>query len=558
MADNPFQGNNNVEGDDTYRRAKRVFDETMTERHRWEELWRECSELVQPEYMDIDDNWDPMQLIGDNVFDGSPRVAAQIASSGLFGYSTNPADEWVSVGINNPKLKGRRVVRDWIADTNRLLMQTFEKYDIYKQLVPAFQSIVPIGTASITVEEDVIENGIRYRFWHPGDYALGTDGYNRINQFVTKKEYQNHKLLDIYTPEELGPELVREAMENPFTKTEVNYVVMQNSLYSPGNPFAKYFKFSGYHLLTRDQRVIRTDGFQAFPAAVWRWTEQGRLTYGLGMAAKALPDIYILNQSARSRIEAEQKAADPAMNIPRELRDDYHLGPGGRNFYRSPDRQIYPVSARYDYPAAIDSVNRYTEIVNKHMLTDFFVALVSSTTRRTTTEVAELMQEKAAMLGPVVSFMNRDFLDPIVQQTLRILGKQGKLPDPPRELLEEEVQLSFLGPLAVAQKYAQMQKRIMSPINTALTYAQLDPSVLDNFDFDKTTRLLGESFMIPYGILREETEVAAIRQQRAAAAQAAQAQEQAQEEQKDLMQHGSKAIEPNSMLDQAQQAAAGG
>ena len=550
--DDPFKGNSNSEGDDNYKRAKRVFDEAMTERGRWEDLWRECSELVQPEYMDIDDNWDPIQLIGDNVYDGSPRVAAQIASSGMFGYSTNPADEWVGVGISNPKLKQRRNVRDWITDTNQLLMHTFEKYDIYKELVPAFQSIVPIGTATITVEEDVKNNGIRYRFWHPGDYALGVDGYNEVNQFVTKKEYAGHKLLDIYTPEELGPELLREAVENPFNSVEINYVIMDNSLYAPGNPFAKFFPVSGYHLLPRDQRILRVDGFQTFPAAVWRWTVQGRLTYGFGMAAKALPDIYVLNQSARSRLEAEQKAADPAMNIPKEMADDYHLGPGGRNFYRSPDRPIFPVSTRHDYPAAIDSVNRYTELVNKHMLTDFFIALVSSTTRKTTPEVAELMQEKASMLGPVVSFLNRTFLDPIVQQTLRILGKQGKLPQPPKELLTEEVELTFLGPLAIAQKYAQMQKRIMNPINTALTYAQLDPSVIDNFDFDKTTRIIGESFMIPYGILREETEVAAIRKQRAQAAQAAQQQQQQQEQTKDLMQHGNKQIEPNSMLDKAE------
>ena len=117
-------------------------------------------------------------------------------------------------------------------------------------------------------------------------------------------------------------------------------MVMPNSLYEPGNPFAAKFKFAGYHMLAFSQKIIKVDGFNEFPAAVWRWTVQGRLTYGFGMAAKALPDIYVLNQSARTRMEAEQKMADPPMNIPAELMDDYHLGPGGRNFYRSPDRPI--------------------------------------------------------------------------------------------------------------------------------------------------------------------------------------------------------------------------
>lgn len=547
--------------DTTYKRVKRAYDQGKTERQRWEGVWRECAEFVQPEYMDIEGQgskaWDPIQLIGDTVYDGSARVGAQIASAGLFGYSTNPADEWVSVALDDPELKKLPMVRDWITQVNQVLLQTFEKYDIYEQLVPAFNSIIPIGTATITVEEDRKNNGIQYRFWHPGDYVLGTDGYNRVNMFGTEWEYDNHQMLTLYTPEELGPELMEEINEDPFGVTKMKYVIMPNEMYEPGNPFANKFRFGGFHLHPNEDRIIKMDGYQEFPAATWRWTVQGRFTYGFSAAAKAMPDIYILNQSARSRLEAEQKMADPPMNIPKEMMDNYHLGPGGRNFYRSADRQIFPTGVRYDYPAAIDAVNRYSDIVDKHFFVDFFILLSQSQTRRTTGEVAELMQEKAAMLGPVVSFMNRSFLDPIVHQTLRILGRQGKLPPPPPEILDNEIKLSYLGPLSVAQRYAQVQKRIINPINSALQYASVDPTVVDNFDFDKTTRVLGETFNIPFGILRDESEVLALRRARAEAAQAAQQAEAQAAQTEATMKHGAKAIEQGSLLDEARKAGNG-
>lgn len=544
--------------ENTYKRVDRVYRHDLEERQRWEPLFKECAEFVQPEYMDFSSKngkaWSPDQLIGDTVFDGSSRVAAQVASAGMFGYSCNPADEWVSVGVSDKEAKKIPAVRDWIFDVNALLMQTFEKYDIYEHLVPAFNSIIPIGTATITVEEDKRNNGIQYRFWHPGDYVIGTDGYNRVNRFGTEWEYEGHQMLTLYTPEELGPEIMREIQENPFASYTVKYMIMENNLYEPGNPFATKFRYAAYHLHPRDEVVMKVDGYQDFPAAVWRWTRQGRLTYGFSAAAKALPDIYILNQSARSRLEAEQKMADPPMNIPKELMDDYHLGPGGRNFYRSPDRQIFPVGARWDYPAAIDAVNRYTDIVNKHFFTDFFVLLAQSSTRRTSAEIAEVMQEKAAMLGPIVSFMNRSFLDPIVQQTLRILGKQGKLPDIPPEIAEMDLQLSFLGPLSVAQKHAQIQKRIIQPIDSSIKYAQLNPEILDNFDFDRTTRLLGEAHSIPFGILKEQAEVDAIRKARAIAAQKAAEAEANASQTEATMKYGAKAIEPGSLLDEAKNA----
>ena len=533
---------------DTYRRVKQAFDKQKEVRQTYEELWRECSELVMPEYMDLEGNWDPEKLIGDNVYDGSARLAAQIASAGMFGYSCNPADEWASIALSGKNPYDTSAVRDWITDMNTLLMATFEKYDIYRHLIPAFNSIVPIGTATITVEEDFKNNGIRYRFWHPGDYVIGTDAYNLVNQFGTEVEYENHQLLDMYTPEELGSDLADRIETNPWSKTTITYMIIPNTLYEKDNPFTNRMKFSGYHLSPLDQRIIKVDGFNEFPAAVWRWSVQGRLTYGIGMAAKALPDIYILNQSARTRIEAEQKMADPPVNIPAEMMDDYHLGPGGKNFYRSPDRHIFPVGTRYDYPAAIDAVNRYTDLVNRHMYTDFFMLLGQSTTRRTAQEVMEIQQEKAAMLGPIVSFMNKSFLDPLVRETLRILGKQGKLPQPPKEIMNEEYDIAFLGPLTIAQKFAQLQKRVLDPINTALQYAQVDQGVLDNFDFDTTTRLLGKAFALPYGILREEGDVAQIRQQRAEAQQAAMEAEAAKEERELMMKYGQQAPEEGSPM----------
>lgn len=544
--------------DNIYKRVNSVYEHGLKERKRWEPLWKECAEFVQPEYLDIDGQgthaWNPRDLIGNNVYDGSPRVSAQVASSGLFGYSTNPADEWVSIDVEARELRKLPTVKDWITDVNHLLMQTFEKYDLYEQLVPAYNSMMAIGTATLSTEEDRMTDGIQYRFWHPGDYVLGSDGYNRVNQFGNEWEYENHQLLTIYTPEELGAEIMQQIEEDPLGTTSVRYMIMPNELYEKGNPFANKFKWAGYHLHPTEEKILKVDGYQEFPLAVWRWTVQGRLSYGLSPAAKALPDIYILNQSARTRLEAEQKMADPPMNIPKELMDDYHLGPGGRNFYRSPDRQVFPIGARYDYPAAIDAVNRYTEIVNKHFFTDFFIMLSQSSTRRTTGEVAELMQEKAAMLGPIVSFMNRSFLDPIVHQTLKILGKQGKLPPPPVEVLDQEVKLNYLGPLSVAQKYAQVQKRIIAPINTAVQYAELDPTILDNIDFDKTTRILGETFNIPYGILREEGDVVGLRKARAEAAQR-QAQAEAEAKQAETtMKYGAKAIEQGSLLDEARNA----
>ena len=537
--------------DTEYRQAKMAFDKQKGVRQSFESLWKECSELIMPEYMDLENNWDPSKLVGDTVYDGSGRLAAQIAAAGMFGYSCNPADEWASIAVDGSGAQDSSRVRTWVTDVNKILMQTFEKYDIYEQLVPAFNSIIPIGTATITVEEDFKNKGIRYRFWHPGDYVIGTDAYNSVNQFGTEMEYENHKLKDIYTREELGDELWDRIENNPWGKTVITYMIMPNSLYIEDNPFANKMKYSGYHLSPVGERVMKVDGFNEFPAAVWRWTTQGRLTYGIGMAAKALPDVYILNQSARTRIEAEQKMADPPMNIPAEMMDDYHLGPGGNNFYRSPDRPIFPVGARYDYPAAIDAVNRYTDLVNRHFYTDFFVLLGQSTTRRTAQEVMEIQQEKAAMLGPVVSFMNKSFLDPIVRETLRILGKQGKLPQPPEEILENDFDITFLGPLSLAQRFAQVQKRVIDPINTALQYAQADPTVLDNFNFDETTRILGKTFYIPYGIMREESEVENIRTQRAKAQQAAMEAEAAKEERELMMKYGNKAPEEGSPVEGA-------
>jgi len=537
--------------DTLYERVRRVYNHNYDERKRWEPLWYECARFVTPEFMDFTTGnkiWNPKDLIGDSVYDGSARIAAGMASSGMYGYACNPADEWVSVSVSmGDGMSKSPLVRDWETNVNILLMRTFEKYDLYRELIPVFNSIMSIGTASVSVEEPRTLDGIRYRFWHPGDYSLGVDGYNIVNQFGTEWEYEAHQLMTLYTRPELGEELFEKIQSNPFELYKIQYVVMPNALYAPGNPFAKKMPWAGYHLHPVDKRIMRQDGFMSFPVATWRWSTQGRLAYGFSPAAKAMPDVYVLNQSARTRLEAEQKAADPPMNIPKEMRDDYHLGPGGRSFYRSPERLIFPVSNRIDYPAAIDAVNRYSQLVNQHFFTDFFLSLVSSTTRRTTIEVTEIMQEKAAMLSPMITSMN-SFLEIITRETLKILAKQGKLPEPPKEIMDKDLDVTFIGPLAVAQKNAQIQKRILSPINTSLSYAQFDNSVIDNFDFDKVTQVLGESSSIPFNILRSESDRDQRREQRNEAIMAQQQQENNLKREEMLLKYGGKQIEPNSPM----------
>jgi hypothetical protein len=126
------------------------------------------------------------------------------------------------------------------------------------------------------------------------------------------------------------------------------------------------------------------------------------------------------------------------------------------------------------------------------------------------------------MLGPVLERLHNELLSPLIDTAFDYAARAGILPEAPPELEGMELSVEFISVLAQAQRAVATQG-MDRLLGTVSQMAAVRPEVLDKLNFDQIVDDYGDAYGVNPKIIVPDSEVAALRQQRAAAMQAQQA-----------------------------------
>jgi hypothetical protein len=137
-------------------------------------------------------------------------------------------------------------------------------------------------------------------------------------------------------------------------------------------------------------------------------------------------------------------------------------------------------------------------------------------------------------------------LSRIIQRSFNLLWRQQKIPRPPDAVIQygAKLKVDFIGPLAQAQKKHHESGGIAQGLSLVNAVAQIAPAALDVVDFDEVVKTGLEGAGVSQLAIREDEDVAAIRQARAQAEAQAQQQAAALEQQKNILGNFNKLNEP--------------
>jgi len=151
----------------------------------------------------------------------------------------------------------------------------------------------------------------------------------------------------------------------------------------------------------------------------------------------------------------------------------------------------------------------------------------------TATEATLREAEKVMQFSPTFSALTSEYLDPKLMRIFGILWRQGKMPQPPEELTmllgEGSVplpQVAYNNRISLAIK-AKQNSNYAEYMAIQTPLAEMNPSILDNMDSDRTFRDGWRNAGLPEDGLLREIDVEETRQARAEAQQQQMAMEQA-------------------------------
>jgi hypothetical protein len=158
----------------------------------------------------------------------------------------------------------------------------------------------------------------------------------------------------------------------------------------------------------------------------------------------------------------------------------------------------------------------------------FFVELFNAVSRMpadtTATHISALVSESRELFHPIFSNMVREWQVPILRRGWQILMEQGRMPEPPREVIEsddlgpfiEDPDVEFVSAMAMALEQSHIAGlneivAVVSPL------ASLDPAWLRALNPDTIVPHLVRSKGLPTIYLRSEEQLQELAQQEAAA-----------------------------------------
>ena len=152
----------------------------------------------------------------------------------------------------------------------------------------------------------------------------------------------------------------------------------------------------------------------------------------------------------------------------------------------------------------------------------------TETGEMTAFEVNQRIEQMNRVLGPVLSRVNHELLNPLVVRAFKLMLRSGTLPEIP-ELLKErgiDIEIVFVNQLARAQQIQDVTT-IQQWLQFVGGLAQMKPEAIDLISVDGAIKHVAKIMGVPEVAVENDDVVQQIRQQRAEQQQQAQALESA-------------------------------
>ena len=496
-----------------------------SDRATFEGHWQEVTKRVIPRQ----DSWfGGKQSQGDKrteaLYDSTAVLALSRFAAAMESILTPRSEQWHQLIPESP-LTESQAVKAWLEEISKLLFRVrySPRSNFASQMHESYMGLGSIGTTCMFVDDDP-GRGITYRSLHMGGVFLAENSKGRID--TVHREFQ---LTHRQAVQEFGidnvPESVRRNVETkPDEKADYLHAVFPAVDRQYGRVDKKGMPWASAYIAKSERMVVSESGYWEFPYMIGRYVVAPGETYGRSPAMDALPDIKVVNEIEKTTLRIGQRAADP----PYLAADDGILGAfqirpgvvitGGLD--SNGDPRLRTLDSGANFPLTEAMSERRRQAINDHFLVSLFQILAQDRTNMTATEVLQRAQEKGALLAPASGRQQSEFLGPMIEREIGILARAGVLPPPPPEWVEAqgEYRIEYTS-VATRSQTAGRGVSVLRMLEGIAPFAQQKPDVLDRIDFDGAVQVLADSYGVPAEVMRDDKQVAAIRDARTQEAQ---------------------------------------
>lgn len=486
--------------------------------------FQEIVDYVLPDRSNIT-RWEtPGARRGRVRYDDTAVDSVEILAGNLAATIVPMGAQWMSIVAQQTELRRRKRIADWSQEVSELMIGAMATSNFYQAMDECFLDLVGFGTAAPYGE---LKRGkLNYITWPIRDYVFSCDTDGRPSRIYRKWKMTPKQMDERFRKhpgfKQLGQtaQAALDAWETVDAGTrnreiEVLHVIGPREHYQPGKAGARNMPIESCYVNVTDMVIIAEGGYEEMPVNIVRW----RMTsddagWGRGCGQKAMSNILSLNVCRKLMHKAGAKDLDPPLLIDdRGVIGNVRTMSNGITYLRPGARMEYLTSGqRIDL--AQFGLERITNEVKQAFYADHLRLPPPQGTPMTATEMQMRWELMERLLGPTLGRIVTELMNPIVERTFGLLMRDGQLPEPPQELIDAELDIEYLGPLARAQQMPEVAS-IERTWQFATNLAQLtgDRAALRRLDADESVKRVAQLYGFPADALRDDDEVAAMAEQ---------------------------------------------
>lgn len=498
----------------------------------WTQNWSDLAEFILPRRsiwltQSTGGNPNPNNMtrgrpLNTAIADPTATLAVRVCASGLMSGLASPSRPWFKVIPAVKRMEIDAASRQWLDDIEDRMYTVIAGSNFYNAFAQECEDLVVFGTApSLTYEDksDLI------RMYNPavGEYYLANGATGRIDGLYRLFVMTVAQMADFFGSENLSPEVAslwNEKGNQLDVERQVAHCVEPNfgvGLDNVGKLPGNFTWRETYWLWGQGgARPLSRRGFVDQPFTAARWSTQSNDAYGRSPGMDILPDVMQLQVMTKRMAEAIEKQVRPPLVGSMELKNKpTSTLPGHLTYVTNvKDQGIKPIyEVMPDVRGMSENIMAIERRIQSGMFNDLFLMLEQKLNDEMTAyEVAQKIQEKLQVLGPVIESLLSESLKPKLKRIFNILKRKGMIDPPPPSLKGIPLDIEFVSMLALAQKGAATGgiERLIQLVGGM--YA-VYPQVKDNINADALVREYNDLLGNPQKVLNGPEQVAAIRQQ---------------------------------------------
>lgn len=516
-------------------------NQLKAERNIWDTTWQDLANYIMPRKSQITERKTEgvdgytQDLYSSVAIDSNFTLAA-----GQLNYMTPANEKWGRFEPPNDQRDNDEAKR-WYSQCTDIALDFVKRSNFYQEVHECYLNRGAFGTANLMCEEGKSENPLIFKAHDTGSYSIEENEHGLVDVWFLEFPLTCRNAVKKYGIENCGKTL-REAYEKDSGKhrsKKFNFIYAvfprEDSERLLDRMDGENMPIAAVTVCIEDKHVTRNSGFYEFPGGISRYLKWGNAAYGYCPSIQALPTIKQLNFIEKQMDALAELAAFPRFFIPSGYEGEVDLRPSGATIIKSQDLasgatpKEWMTGGRYDIGK--DRANDKVKAIQDAFHVDLFNALAVREKTMTATEVLEIVAEKLVLFSPTFARVVTELLNPIMRRVFSILLRMGKFPEVPESVIVyrdgvngeiPDPSIVYVSKIALATK--AIENRSWGQFMQVLVgMLQLDPSVLDRFNFDRVLVDIADNLGLPADWSYSDSEVAQKQMEQAQKQQAADA-----------------------------------